>query len=138
MPVVGPDVRGSQERSEVNFPDGPVVKTQTSNAGGGGSILGLGTMIPHAVGHGQKKKKVEQVFCTQRGEQGPLAFSILCPYNGFVCTQRGEQGLLAFSILCPYNGFEGQNGTCTQLIRKSFRKRKTDGYQEQIVNKQWS
>ena len=57
VPVVGPDVRGSQERSEVNFPDGPVVKTQTSNAGGGGSILGLGTMIPHAVGHGQKKKK---------------------------------------------------------------------------------
>ena len=51
----------------MNFPDGPVVKTQTSNTGGEGSILGLGTMIPQAVGRGQtKKKKVEQVFCTQR------------------------------------------------------------------------
>ena len=58
MPIIGPDVRGSQERSEVNFPDGAVVKTQTSNSGGEGSILGLGTMIPHAVGRNQKQKQI--------------------------------------------------------------------------------
>ena len=38
-----------------HFPGGPVVKTSPSNAGGVGSIPGLGANIPHA--SGQKKQK---------------------------------------------------------------------------------
>ena len=34
-----------------DFPGGPVTKTQASNAGNAGSILGRETKIPHAVGH---------------------------------------------------------------------------------------
>ena len=33
-----------------NFPGGPVVKNQPSNAGDLGSIPGQGTKIPHAIG----------------------------------------------------------------------------------------
>ena len=33
-----------------DFPVGPVVKNLPSNAGGGGSISGRGTKIPHATG----------------------------------------------------------------------------------------
>ena len=33
----------------------------TSTAGGSGSILGHGTKIPHAMQHGQKKKKKQNV-----------------------------------------------------------------------------
>ena len=32
-----------------NFPGGPVVKNPPSNEGGMGSILGLGTKVPHAL-----------------------------------------------------------------------------------------
>lgn len=84
VPIIGPDVRGSQERSEVNFPDRPAAKTQTSNTGGEGSIRGWETMIPHTVGHSQRKKKeVEQGFVHRRVSKGLLAFSILCPYSSF-------------------------------------------------------
>ena len=33
------------------------LRLHASTAGGGGSIPGQGTKIPHALGHGQKKKK---------------------------------------------------------------------------------
>ena len=33
-----------------NFPGGPVVKNQPSNAGDEGSVPGRGTKIPHAMG----------------------------------------------------------------------------------------
>ena len=36
----------------LDFPGGPVVKNPPSNAGDVGSILGLGTKIPHVVGEG--------------------------------------------------------------------------------------
>ena len=38
-----------------DFPGGPVVET-ASTAGSTGSITGQGTKIPHALGHGQKKR----------------------------------------------------------------------------------
>ena len=34
------------------------LRLRASTAGGAGSIPGRGTRIPHAVGHGQKKKEV--------------------------------------------------------------------------------
>ena len=37
-----------------DFPDGPVVKIPTFNAGGAGSISGQGTKIPHALQYSQK------------------------------------------------------------------------------------
>ena len=38
----------SQERGDWDFPEGPVVKSSPSNAGGASSIPGRGAKIPHA------------------------------------------------------------------------------------------
>ena len=53
---------GSLEESTFfwDFPGGPVVKIQPSNAGGMGSIPGWGIKIPHAAWCGQNIKKKEK------------------------------------------------------------------------------
>ena len=43
--------RNSKQRSDGTFPGGPVAKNPPSKAGDTGPIPGLGTKIPHAVGH---------------------------------------------------------------------------------------
>ena len=47
-----------------DFSGGPMVKTLCSQCGGAGtgSIPGLGTKIPHAARHGQKKKRKRQAW----------------------------------------------------------------------------
>ena len=73
-----------QKGKRRNFASGPVVKNLPSNAGDVGSIPGLGTKIPHAVGqlspstqmktecsHGKKKKnrKKERKTGKRRAEE---------------------------------------------------------------------
>ena len=45
-----------------DFPGNPVVKTSPSNAGGAGSIPGLGAKIPHALGPKKPKHKTEAIL----------------------------------------------------------------------------
>ena len=45
-----------------DFPDGPVVKTSPSNAGGVGSIPGQGAKIPHASGPKTHNIKTEVIL----------------------------------------------------------------------------
>ena len=47
-----------------DFPDGPVVKTSPSNAGGVGSIPGRGAKIPHTSGPKNQNRKQKQ-YCTK-------------------------------------------------------------------------
>lgn len=42
-----------------DLPEGPVVKTSFSNAGGAGSISGQGTEVPHALRLKMPKPKAE-------------------------------------------------------------------------------
>ena len=48
-----------------HFPGGPVVKTSPSNAGGVGSIPGLGANIPHASGQKNKNKIKQKQNCNK-------------------------------------------------------------------------
>ena len=41
----------------LDFPHGPVVKNLSCNTGDVGLILGQGTKMPHAMGHGPHPKK---------------------------------------------------------------------------------
>ena len=51
-----------------DFPGGPVVKTLPSNAGGAGSIPGLGAKIPHASRPKKPKNIKEKQYCNKFNE----------------------------------------------------------------------
>ena len=56
-----------------DFPDGPVLRLQTSSTGGVGLISGQETKIPHALWCGQKTKKI---FLITNSEYGMLMLVI--------------------------------------------------------------
>ena len=51
---VAPSISDLETRDCWGLPDGPVVETLPSSAGGAGSIPGQGTKVPHATGCAQK------------------------------------------------------------------------------------
>ena len=57
-----------------DFPDGPVLRLQTSSTGGVGLISGQETKIPHALWRGQKKKR--KIFLITNSEYGMLMLVI--------------------------------------------------------------
>ena len=65
------------------------LRLHASTAGGMGSIPGQGTKIPHALRHGQKKKKKRQFVTHRFQEEG---HNTTCTMQGHPGKHQGQSG----------------------------------------------
>ena len=72
-------IYADQETYFRDFPGGPVVKNPPSNAGDAGSIPGLGTKVPHAVGQlSPRATTIELTLLNERARM-PQTTDPTCP-----------------------------------------------------------